>query len=87
MPRGDRRSYLGLIWALPIGSAVVGSVGMPDRLPIAGLAAMAAVGAVNVVQTALARMRVATTRAGAPTTVVHGATSSTTTAPAPTTAP
>jgi len=87
MPRGDGRSYLGQIWALPIGSAVIGSVGMPDRLPVAALAAIVAVFAVNVVQSALVRLRVATTRAGVPTTVVRGATSSMTTAPAPTTAP
>jgi len=87
MPRGGAADGPGVAWVLPIGAGVIGSVGMPNRLFVAALATVLVVAAVSVAQFVLGRRRESTTRAGDPTTVVNGATSSTTTAPAPITAP
>jgi len=87
MPRGEAAGGYGVIWVLPIGAGVIGSVGMPNRLFAAALVTVLVAAAVAVAQLVLGRRRESTTRAGDPTTVVRGATSSTTTAPAPITAP
>lgn len=69
------------LWSVPVFAALVGSVGRPERL----WPALVAITATSVVVGAgVRRWR---QRAGTPTTVVSGGTSSVTTAPAPTTAP
>ncbi len=75
----------GLLFAIPVIAAVIGTVGRPSELRPA-LLALAVFGVAGAVLIRLGH-RQRTGRAGLPTTVVPAATSSTTTAPAPTTAP
>jgi len=70
-----------LLTAIPVFAALVGSVGRPERLWPALVAVL------TVTVTANAVARVLRQRAGTPTTVAPAATSTVTTAPAPTTAP
>ncbi len=70
--------------ALPVMAAAAGTVGRPGRLPL--VLGLAAAGVCCGALAVLASRQVFG-RAGVPTTVVPEATSSTTTAPAPTTAP
>lgn len=81
-----RRAVHSLLLLLPLWAAAAGSIGRPARFG-PGLVCALATGASGVAawcwfETVLRRQR-----AGTPTTVAPGATSSTTTAPAPTTAP
>jgi len=76
----DRRSLIAVA-SIPAFAALVGSVGRPGRLWPA-LAAIVGAACLSVVAD-----RLRSQRAGTPTTVVPGATSEVTTAPAPTTAP
>lgn len=81
----DRRRVNGVLVLLPAVSAAVGTIGRPSRYPFAlVLVLLAAAGAVAAWSAGSAYRR---GRAGTPSTVVSGATSSTTTAPAATTAP
>ena len=87
----SRRSVHSLLLLLPVWAAAVGSIGRPARFGPGLIGALVA-GALGVagwcsfeagLRGAVSRRQ----RAGTPTTVAPGATSSTTTAPAPTTAP
>lgn len=83
LPRLGRTRVVALLAALPVIAAMVGSIGRPERLELAlSAAGLAAAGVAAVVE---AGIRCAQ-RAGTPTTVTPGGTSSMTTAPAPTTA-
>lgn len=74
--------WTNVLLVVPLVAAVVGSVGRPERLGLAlGVAAVAGA-LVAMLSEAIRRAQ----RAGTPTTVVPSATSSITTAPAPTTA-
>ncbi|MEZ5243786.1 MAG: hypothetical protein R2707_01715 [Acidimicrobiales bacterium] len=82
----DRRSLAnGVLVVLPLAGAVAGSIGRPSRygpaLAVGALTALLALSAWGLL--VLSRRR---QRAGTPTTVAPGSTSSMTTAPAPTTA-
>lgn len=86
-----RRSLHSLLLLLPLWAAAAGSIGRPARFGPGLLAAMVT-GALGVAgwcsfEAVLRGVVVRRQRAGTPTTVAPGATSSTTTAPAPTTAP
>lgn len=84
LPPRDRSRYAGLLVALPLAAAVVGTIGRPDALGPALLAASTVGCGCYGVMTVIAR---STLWAGTPTTVVYGSTSVRTTAPAPTIAP
>lgn len=81
----DRTRLAGMLLVLPTAAALVGTAGRPAQHGPALFAAVATALGVAIVEVAL--RRVARQRAGTPTTVVEGSTSSVTTAPAPTTAP
>ena len=85
-PSRTRSRWAGSLVVLPLWAAVVGSLGRPSRLPLAlgaaGTAMVAVVSVALVVRAATKRNQ----RAGTPITVEPAGTSSTTTAPAPTTA-
>lgn len=85
---GDVRSRLAaLLVLLPTVAAVAGSVGRPDRLEPALLVAALGAGLVGGLIAGGRQIQARRQRAGTPTTVAAGGTSSTTTAPAPTIAP
>ncbi|MEM9466181.1 MAG: hypothetical protein AAGA90_12465 [Actinomycetota bacterium] len=84
---GSRRPVTLLVVVLPIGAAVVGTVGRPDRLPLVLAAAIGAAIVARLGAAIVERVRPRRQRAGTPTTVAPGATSAVTTAPAPTIAP
>ncbi|MDW3217885.1 MAG: hypothetical protein R8F63_04665 [Acidimicrobiales bacterium] len=74
----------GALVLLPLCAALVGSVGRPERL---GPALVVGLLGAGLAASSMGLWRVLRQRAGTPTTVAPAATSSTTTAPAPTTAP
>ncbi|GJM38972.1 MAG: hypothetical protein DHS20C19_23390 [Acidimicrobiales bacterium] len=76
--------FAGGLVLLPLGAALVGSAGRPERF---GPAVMVSLLGAALVASVVRFGRVLRQRAGTPTTVAPGATSSTTTAPAPTIAP
>lgn len=83
-------AYYGdaIVLLVPATAAVLGSVGRPERLELASKAAIAAgLGVLLLLGVARGLVQMQRQRAGRPTTVLPGSTSSTTTAPAPTTAP
>ena len=83
-PAAERSRWAGLLLAMPVSAAVVGTAGRPSRLGLAVVLVVATAGASLVVTAGIRRVKAQ--RAGTPTTVVSASTSSTTTAPAPTTA-
>ncbi len=78
-------SWAPMVVVVPFAAAVLGTVGRPGRLPLVLSVAVAAIVIARLADLGLRRWW--GQRAGTPTTVAPGATSSVTTAPAPTTAP
>ena len=74
-----------VVMVVPFAAAILGTMGRPERLPLAVAVALSLVGLCR--GAAMVLERCWFQRAGTPTTVVPGATSAVTTAPAPTTAP
>ncbi len=87
-PTGRAHYGDAIVLLVPAIAAVLGSVGRPERLEPASKAAIAAgLGVLLALGVGRRLVTMQRQRAGRPTTVQPGSTSSTTTAPAPTTAP